>query len=696
MKKIISSLMTIALLLGAVLIPSSSAPAWNGDATGDGKLNLSDVSMILKYIAKWDVEVDPLADFDENGKITLGDAAYVLKYIAKWNVSPDSLLEAEYGVTAVDFDVPAPTPTETVKGSQFGFNTATADNSGAWASAIAYLKDHPGTTLEIEEGVYKMAKGVSIAGLKNCVIDGGNSQFLFSIRSFFTVSGCDLLEIKNLTVDWDYETTGYPTTSVVRIRDKEETDDPKTYKVEYEFFLVDDASYAMEQPWDSMMHMDPERLTIGTVGGHGDKFSISWWHKSKELTEPNVITAMVDSSIDLDVGDVWLIKHYNYSPPAFSQSSGTNITYKDITVYSGPGGGVYLSSQNTHHVRFDGVTIGLNPEKADYVRMSTTADALNFKNTGGYIIVENCDVGYQGDDCINIHSTPGITEFVYGDEIEMIVRNGNNFYVGCEVGFKRASDFEEHEFTAVVTGYEHISSEEYGQHYKMTLDRELPSDIEENWIIYNKSNNGEYYIIRNNYFHENRARGVLLGSPNGLVENNHFYRHQLPPVNIGIDHGSQWIEGTGVNNLIIRNNVFEESDLAGNNSAYINIAAGSDFGTGGMILGVCFHDILISGNTFINPKNEILSARSVQNLVLANNTIKNPDHLVNHSDPDKEYVHRGEIAFRGYEIKDVTVVHNTWEASPYIPEDVTDLTITAKNVREKELTAYGNKIAEAK
>ncbi|MBQ7827197.1 MAG: right-handed parallel beta-helix repeat-containing protein, partial [Clostridia bacterium] len=375
--------------------------------------------------------------------------------------------------------------------------------------------------------------------------------------------------------------------------------------------------------------------------------------------------------------------------------SGTNITYRDITVHSGPGGGIYLSSQNTHHVRIDGVTVGLNPENADHIRMSTTADALNFKNTGGYIIVENCDVGYQGDDCINIHSTPGITEVVYGNEIEMIVRNGNNFYVGCEVGFKRASDFTEHEFTATVTGYEHMFSEEYGQHYRMTLDCDVPSDIEENWIIYNKSNNGEYYIIRNNFFHENRARGALLGSPNGLVENNRFYRHQLPAINISLDHGSQWIEGTGVHNLIIRNNVFEECDLIGNGSACINISAGSDFGVGGMILSdKCFGDILISGNTFINPKSEILSARSVTNLAFVNNLIKNPGEVKSISDPDKLYLNRGKINLRGYEIKDVTVIHNTWEASPYITEDIKEIDV-ADTVKDNELTAYGNNIVAA-
>ncbi len=698
MKRIISSFITLVLIIGTMLIPSASAPAWNGDANGDGKINLSDVSVILKHIAKWQIEIDPLADFDENGKVNLNDASLVLKYIAKWNVAPDSLLEAEYGVSAVDFEIPEPTPTETVKGSEFGFDTEAADNSAAFRAAAAYLKEHPGTTLEIEKGVYKMApkSAISFSGITNCVVDGGGSTFLYATRNYFTITGgTELFMVKNFTVDWDYETTGYSPTSVIRIIDRRETDDPQSHEVDYEFFTVDDAAYATTLPWDSMIGLDPDTLTVGKLGGDGTHFQISSWHKSFKVKSPNVITATIKHDAPGTVGRVFLVRHYNYSGPVFRQTNAVNITYKDFNVYSGPGGCIYASGQDAHHVRIDGVTVGLNPETADKYRMSTTADAINFKNTGGYLIIDNCDIGYQGDDCLNIHSTPGLVEYAYDNMMEIIVRNGNNFYVGCEVGFKKAEDFTPHEFTATVTGYELMQSEQYGQHYLVTLDRDVPADIESNWIIYNMSNNGENYIVRNSYFHENRARGLLLGSPNGLVENNHFYRHEQGAIHASLDHGGQWIEGTGVNNLIIRNNVFEECNLMGG-SAYIDIFASSEFGVGGVILGECFSDILISGNTFINPKSEILAARSVTNLAFVSNTIKNPDELINVYDPDAVYPNRGKVELRGYQIKEATAIHNTWEASPYIAEDACEIVATAEEVKENELTSYGNNIVEAK
>ena len=59
-----------------------------GDVNGDGSINLSDVSKVLQYIAKWEVkDFDPAAaDVNGDGKVNLTDASRMLQYIAKWDV----------------------------------------------------------------------------------------------------------------------------------------------------------------------------------------------------------------------------------------------------------------------------------------------------------------------------------------------------------------------------------------------------------------------------------------------------------------------------------------------------------------------------------------------------------------------------------------------------------------------------------
>lgn len=60
----------------------AASPPLFGDANGDSKLNITDVSTILKKIAGWNVSVNAKADYNYDGKINLTDAAQILRSIA--------------------------------------------------------------------------------------------------------------------------------------------------------------------------------------------------------------------------------------------------------------------------------------------------------------------------------------------------------------------------------------------------------------------------------------------------------------------------------------------------------------------------------------------------------------------------------------------------------------------------------------
>lgn len=56
-----------------------------GDTDLNGKVNVADVSAMLKHIAKWDVDIDAeAADVDENGRVGVSDVSLTLKHIAGW------------------------------------------------------------------------------------------------------------------------------------------------------------------------------------------------------------------------------------------------------------------------------------------------------------------------------------------------------------------------------------------------------------------------------------------------------------------------------------------------------------------------------------------------------------------------------------------------------------------------------------
>ena len=70
------------------VIPALSTPEFTyGDANGDDTVNLSDVTLMLQYIAKWDVSVNEnAADANADGSVNLSDVTLMLQYIAKWDV----------------------------------------------------------------------------------------------------------------------------------------------------------------------------------------------------------------------------------------------------------------------------------------------------------------------------------------------------------------------------------------------------------------------------------------------------------------------------------------------------------------------------------------------------------------------------------------------------------------------------------
>lgn len=130
----------IAALLVAIVLACSAFPAFAedieqvttdctegiipGDANGDGKVNVNDAVMIVRYAAKWEVDIDlDNADAVNDDAINVLDAILIIKYAAKWDVrlghsdSTSVTLEAtctEDGVSAVTCELCGSTVEKTV------------------------------------------------------------------------------------------------------------------------------------------------------------------------------------------------------------------------------------------------------------------------------------------------------------------------------------------------------------------------------------------------------------------------------------------------------------------------------------------------------------------------------------------------------------------------------------------------------
>lgn len=78
---------SVQALMEELLANMSYDALLKGDVTSDGRVNLSDVSTMLKSIAGWDVEVSAdAADTNGDGSTNLSDVSFTLQYIADWDV----------------------------------------------------------------------------------------------------------------------------------------------------------------------------------------------------------------------------------------------------------------------------------------------------------------------------------------------------------------------------------------------------------------------------------------------------------------------------------------------------------------------------------------------------------------------------------------------------------------------------------
>ena len=90
--KFIKSLLAVILVLSIVFSCTCTAFAkdkiYYGDPNNDDSINLSDITVMLRYISKWNLterEFDfAAADVYCDGVVNLSDVSKVLQYIAGW------------------------------------------------------------------------------------------------------------------------------------------------------------------------------------------------------------------------------------------------------------------------------------------------------------------------------------------------------------------------------------------------------------------------------------------------------------------------------------------------------------------------------------------------------------------------------------------------------------------------------------
>ena len=497
----------------------------------------------------------------------------------------------------------------TVGGSDFGMDASKNDNYEAFKSALDYCKTHSGTCLRLENGVYKLNNkaAFNLHGFKDILIDGCGATLVFSnVVNGFSIADSDCIEIRNMQFDWDWDSK--PLSDIVVIANA------NSRKNELDM-VFRDREADENTIFSAVTQCDPETFTYGAMRGTREDYI--YQHPecivSVNKTDKNTLHVKHDGSFaQFKDGETCILRHYVYDTSFMGISSSKNITVDGVSLYGYPGSG-FVVNNRTSHFQIINSFIGVNPEYKETRHTSLGADAIHIVNTDGCFNIENNDISGQGDDALNVHDGLGCVDEVNGNEITLTA-SALLISVGDTLGF-RDDKFNSTDFTAAVTAKKQINN----SCYQLTLDKNPEGIVGKNYIAFSTEYDSGNYIIRNNYIHENRARGFLLQSSNGICENNTFYKIDMQAIKIVMDISrGLWYEGTGVDRLAVRNNKFEMCNY-GRSGEVIAIDTNLD---GETAVSQPFTNIEITGNTFIDFPKYVLKANNVNGLVFTENTVE--------------------------------------------------------------------------
>lgn len=547
------------------------------------------------------------------------------------------------------------------------------------AKIAAYLKSHPNTELSFEKGVYYFAGGVSLNGLKNIRINGNGSEFINKKGSMFGLSSSDTVEFKDIIVDWNWEAERLADlVKVVKV--KEES---STTTVQYQFLNNNNVDENMI--WMNMYQYDPTSYTPGALDNKEVYFP-AYYDKAdnfKSVTKisDNVLEVVHPNSVPISriaKGDVYMLRHKVYNPNAFNITGDVNnLTFNGVKIYSYPGMG-YLVYGNGSNYHWNNCSIDLRPDSDRYI--STTADGINISNVGTGFCVENSTFGYMGDDSFNIHTKLAAVQKII-DNNTAYVRVQSQWNPGDTIRVRTAT-FDLTETRLTVKSMERDTNATATIVFNEDITGVLAAGESNGSLLYNENRENGLFILRNNYVHHNRARGVILESSYGLVENCKFEGTQMSAIQAGSDVKTNlWQEGSGVNTLTIRNNEFIHCNT-------INCTGGVVFILGNIygnkLTSPVSQNVTIQNNQFVNMPSEAITLQYSRNSVITGNTFRDPDKYTN-------------LASRASVTVDScwssAVTDNTWYRSPYVSEPG-KINIVGGVAFEGQLTQSGNKVLD--
>ena len=375
-------------------------------------------------------------------------------------------------------------------------------------------------------------------------IEGNGTTLLFTgFISPFNFENSKNITVSDLNIDFTHTFNSQGEIIAVG-KDWMELKFPENYKVDIQSgqLRIRDQNN-ITYPYGSLLEFDSKKMEVA-------HYVHDYWLwsplQAEKLANGNFKIFLKD--ITGTVGNIMAFGAARRSNPGFTFDECNTVLIKNVNLYHC--GGMGFIVQRVRDIELNNVQVVPTPGSGRVI--SATADATHFINCGGYLRMIDCKFTNQKDDATNIHGWYAMTREKLADDRILVwynygmdfIRPGMNMEI---VNHKTMMTYA----YRTVKEVRSINSE----FAEITFTEALPEEIQIKDAIACEDQYPDV-LIRGCHFANNRARGLLIGSRGEvIIEENYFH---VPGAAVLFEgDGSYWYEQSGVRNVQIRNNVFD-------------------------------------------------------------------------------------------------------------------------------------------
>lgn len=428
----------------------------------------------------------------------------------------------------------------------------------------------------------------NIEDMNNFTIEGANTKLLFSgFISPFNFERCSNITVKDLSIDYTRTFHSEGTVKAVG-QGWIDVEFPKDYIYDLSdgcIRFLDDKGTVY--PFFSLLEYDAVKREPAF---HVDDYWLTKYTIPAKL-QPNGDVRLFREDLKATVGNVMIFGTAWRLNPAFTVTDSKDFFMNNVQLYHC--GGMGVIAQRSHNIELKNYDV--LPTPGSNRMISITADATHFVNCSGYIRILDCVFENQKDDATNIHGWyMAVHKVMSPDKAILQWRHSGQF----GIDFLKEGMLLEFVDNNTLDTYAHRTVKSVNRINKnfteVTFTEQLPDNVKPLHVVAVDEQYPEV-LIKGCRFLGNRARGLLIGSRGPvIIEDNYFHIAGASILFEG--DGSYWYEQSGVRDVVIRNNVFENCNYGSLGWGLACIAVGT--GVVDCNTSRYHKNIRVDGNTF--------------------------------------------------------------------------------------------------